>query len=60
MQIITNERKVARGERVGKIATLVGLGFLTAGLIISLTVREMPMVWISYAVLCLKKKNELI
>jgi len=51
MQIITNEKKVARGERVGKIATLAGLGFLTAGLIISLTVRDMPMVWVSFACL---------
>jgi hypothetical protein len=51
MQIITNERKVARGARLGKVGTLVGLGFLTAGLVISLTIRELPMVWISF--LCL-------
>jgi len=51
MQIITNENKVARGARLGKIATLGGLGFLTAGLIISLTIRDLPMVWVSF--LCL-------
>jgi len=51
MQIITNEKKVARGERVGKIATLAGLGFLTAGLIISLTLREQPTIWLSFGCL---------
>jgi hypothetical protein len=52
MQIITNERKVARGARVGKIGTLVGLGFLTAGLILSLALKEnLTMIWLSF--LCL-------
>jgi hypothetical protein len=52
MQIITNEKKVARGARVGKIGTLVGLGFLTAGLILSLTLgQNAALIWISF--LCL-------
>jgi len=52
MQIMTNEKRVARGARLGKIGTLVGLGFLTAGLILSLTLRDnTTLVWVSF--LCL-------
>lgn len=48
MQIISNERRIARGARIGKIATLVGLGFLVAGLIVSLALQQMAMmIWVS-------------
>ncbi|MGD8596479.1 MAG: hypothetical protein PVJ26_05600, partial [Anaerolineae bacterium] len=47
MQIISNERRIARGARIGKIATLVGLGFLVAGLIASLLLQQMTMIWVS-------------
>ena len=47
MQIISNERRIARGARTGKIATLVGLGFLVAGLIASLLLQQMTMIWVS-------------
>ncbi len=51
MQSITNERKVARGARIGKIATLVGLGFLVGGLVISLTLQQSSLFWLSFACL---------
>jgi hypothetical protein len=40
MQSILNETRIQRGARVGKIATLVGLGFLVAGLIVSLVFKD--------------------
>jgi hypothetical protein len=51
MQNIVNEERIARGARVGKIATFAGLGFLLAGLIISLVLQASPLLWLSF--LCL-------
>lgn len=53
MQSITNEPKVVRGQRIGKIGTMVGLGFLVAGLVISLLLKESNLVWLSFACLIL-------
>jgi hypothetical protein len=47
MQLVINEEKIARGARLGKIATFVGLGFLLAGFIISLTLRDLMFLWVS-------------
>lgn len=53
MQNIVNEPRVARGQRVGKIATFAGLGFLGAGLIVSLLMAESPLLWLSFVFLLL-------
>jgi hypothetical protein len=53
MQHIVNQRQIARGERIGKIATLVGLGFLVAGLIVSLFLRAPSILWLSFLFLVL-------
>jgi hypothetical protein len=53
MQNIVNEGRVERGARVGKIATFVGLGFLVAGLIVSLLMKESPTLWLSFLFLLL-------
>ena len=51
MKIITDEVRIAKGARLGKIATFVGLGFLVAGLIISLALQETPLLWLSFGCL---------
>jgi len=53
MQNIVNEPRVARGARVGKIATFGSLGFLVAGLIISLTLQSSPLLLLSFVCLLL-------
>lgn len=53
MQNIVNEPRVARGQRVGKIATFAGLGFLGAGLVVSLLMAESPLLWLSFLFLLL-------
>jgi hypothetical protein len=53
MQSITNERKIARGKRIGQIATFLGLGFLVAGFIISLVLQASPYLWLSLVCLLL-------
>ena len=53
MQIIVNETRIARGARIGKIATFAGLGFLVVGLIISLTLQATGLIWISFVCLLL-------
>ena len=53
MQIIVNETRIARGARIGKIATLGGLGFLVVGLIVSLTLQTTGLIWISFGCLLL-------
>jgi hypothetical protein len=53
MQHIVNERQIARGQRVGKIATLAGLGFLVAGLIVSLFLQASTLLWLSFLFLLL-------
>ncbi len=53
MQNIVNEVRVQRGARVGKIATFVGLGFLVAGLIVSLLMKESLTLWLSFLFLLL-------
>ena len=51
MRIVTNEVKIERGARLGKIATFAGLGLLAGGLVISLVFQESPLLWLSF--LCL-------
>ncbi|MBN1660372.1 MAG: NERD domain-containing protein [Anaerolineae bacterium] len=51
MQTVVNEDKVERGARIGKIGTFAGLGFLLAGLIISLLNPMSSLVWVSFACL---------
>lgn len=53
MQNITNEARIARGARLGKIATAAGFGFLLAGLIISLRLQGTPLFWLSFVCLAL-------
>jgi hypothetical protein len=53
MQHMVNERPIARGQRVGKIATLAGLGFLVAGLIVSLLLQASALLWLSFLFLLL-------
>ncbi len=53
MRAITNEARIARGARLGKIATFAGLGFLVAGLIISLLTQGSPLLWLSLVCLAL-------
>ena len=53
MRTVTNEAKIERGARIGKIATFVGLGFLLAGLVVSLVFQESPLLWLSFVGLVL-------
>lgn len=53
MQKIVNETRIARGARVGKIATFAGLGCLVLGLIVSLTLQETGLLWVSFVCLLL-------
>jgi hypothetical protein len=53
MRTITNEARIVRGARLGKIATLAGLGFLVGGLIISLVTQGSPLLWLSLVCLAL-------
>jgi hypothetical protein len=47
MKIIVNDSLIARRARLGKIATLVGLGLLVVGLIVSLVLPQAPYFWVS-------------
>ena len=51
MQSITNEQMIVRRSRLGKIATVAGLGFLFGGLILSFTLKETQWLWLTF--LCL-------
>lgn len=51
MQNLVNTEKIARGARLGKIGTFAGLGFLVAGLVISLALKESPLLWLSFVCL---------
>ncbi len=53
MQVCTNERLISRRARLGKIAIVLGLGFLVGGLIISLALPQFPWFWLSFAFLLL-------
>ncbi len=53
MQNLVNEPRVARGARVGKIATFGGLGFLVLGLIISVALQKSPLLLLSFVCLLL-------
>jgi hypothetical protein len=53
MQNIVNEKRIARGAQIGKIATFAGLGFLVVGLIVSLAFKESPLLLISFGCLLL-------
>lgn len=51
MQNIVNKDRIAKGARIGKIATFVGLGFLVGGLVISLALQTSPLLWLSFVCL---------
>jgi hypothetical protein len=53
MKTITNVEKITKGARIGKIATFAGLGFLVAGLVVSLMLQESPLLWLSFGFLLL-------
>lgn len=53
MKTVVNEGQIVRGQRVGKIATLAGLGFLVAGLIVSLLLQASTLLWLSFLFLLL-------
>lgn len=53
MRTVTNEAKIERGARVGKIATFAGLGLLLGGLVVSLVFQESPHLWLSFVCLVL-------
>jgi hypothetical protein len=53
MQSHVDEDRIARGVRIGKIATFVGLGFLVLGLIVSLLMQQSPLLWASFGCLLL-------
>lgn len=53
MQTITNEARISRGQRLGKIGTLGGLGLLVAGLVISLIFRDSVYLLVSFGCLIL-------
>ena len=53
MQIIIDDDRIARGARIGKIATFAGLGFLGVGLIVSLFLQETSLFWLSLVFLVL-------
>jgi hypothetical protein len=53
VQNITNVKKIVKGARQGKIATFAGLGLLVVGLIISLTLQQSPLLWLSLLFLLL-------
>ena len=47
MYTLTDEHKIARGARLGKILVFGSLGFLVAGLVIALRMRGVYYLWIS-------------
>lgn len=51
MKNIIDQRKVERGARIAKIATFAGLGILVVGMILSLVVKDMSVIWISFGCL---------
>jgi hypothetical protein len=51
MQVITDNARIVKGARLGKIGVFAGLGFLVVGLIVSLTLKQSQFLWISF--LCL-------
>jgi len=53
MRSITNQQKVTRGARLGKILVFGSLGFLVAGLVLALRMTELYYLWISLGCLAL-------
>lgn len=47
MQIVTNDDRIAKGARLGKIGTFAGLGLLVVGMIVSLMLRTSAGLWLS-------------
>jgi hypothetical protein len=48
---ILDEKKVERGTRIGKIATFGGLGILLVGMILSLLVQDLSIIWLTFGCL---------
>lgn len=53
MQNIVDDGRIARGARLGKIATFGGLGLLVVGLIVSLVFQHSPLLLLSFVFLVL-------
>ena len=53
MRNIVDDDRIEKGARLGKIATFLGLGFLGAGLVVSLVLKESPLLWTSFLFLLL-------
>ncbi len=53
MQSITDQGRVSRGARLGKIGTFAGLGLLVGGLIISLMLQESSLLLVAFGLLLL-------
>jgi hypothetical protein len=48
---IVDDKKVKRGERIGKIATLAGLGILVGGMVLSLLIQDLSVIWLAFGCL---------
>jgi hypothetical protein len=48
---IVDKKKVERGARIGKIATFAGLGILLVGMILSLVVQDLSVIWLAFGCL---------
>jgi len=48
---IVDTKKIERGARIAKIATFSGLGILVVGMILSLLIKTMSAIWISFGCL---------
>ena len=53
MKTIVDEYRIARGARLGKIATFGGLGLLVVGLVVSLVFQQSPLLLFSFVFLVL-------
>jgi hypothetical protein len=51
MRNFVDEERVARGKRIGWIAIAGGMGLLVTGFVISLTIKQPAMLWVTFACL---------
>jgi len=53
MRIVTDQVRIARGARLGKIGAFGGFGFLVVGMIVSLAFKQLSSLWIALGCLLL-------
>ena len=53
MRIVTDQVRIARGARLGKIGAFGGFGFLVVGMIVSLAFKQLNSLWIALGCLLL-------